>query len=255
MDYNPDAEFWAEELKTDFNFINLTFKDNEYLPSSEVNNILAYFKRGYGIDFDGREVNDYPEPVSKYWANKWRVYGLGTIGILEGAVYENWEILEELPSEAKILGGGIDFGWVNPQSAIAVYEWNGRRVYDEVEYGSMRGTSKMAESIISRDLQRENWYCDNAAPELINMLVDEGINATKCDGKTGLIAFAIDKMSQDTFYVTRRSKNLISELYKYEWQEKRDGSATGMPVKKNDHAINAVQYFEGTEGKYDGNYR
>jgi hypothetical protein len=41
MDYNPDAEFWAEELKTDFNFINLTFKDNEYLPSSEVNNILA----------------------------------------------------------------------------------------------------------------------------------------------------------------------------------------------------------------------
>lgn len=255
LDYNPDAEFWVEDLKTPFNFINLTYKDNEYLPPSEVNNILAYFKRGYGIDYDGREVKDYPEPISKYWANKWRVYGLGEVGILEGAVYENWEIIDELPTDAKILGGGIDFGWVNPQAATAVYEWNGRRVYDQVDYGAMRGTNLMAESIIERGLERENWYCDNAAPELINTLVDLGVNASKCSGKTGLINFAIDKMSQDRFYVTRRSKDIISELYKYEWEEKRDGSQTGKPTKKNDHAMNSIQYFEGTEGQFDGSYR
>jgi phage terminase large subunit len=245
LDYNPDAEFWVEELKTPFNFINLTFEDNEYLPLSERNNILAYKKRGY---------NDEGEIISEYWANKWRVYGLGEVGILEGAVYENWEILPELPKEARILGGGIDFGWVHPQAAIAAYEYNGRKVYDEVEYGSMRGTELMGQAILDRGLERENWYCDNAAPELIDKLSDMGIDASPCSGKTGLINLAIDKMSQDTFYVTARSKNIISELYKYEWDERRDGTVTGKPVKVGDDAMNAIQYFEGTEGKYGGNY-
>ena len=245
MDYNPDAEFWVEDLKTSFNFLTLTFEDNEFLPQGELNNILSYKKRGY---------NEEGEVISNYWANKWRVYGLGLTGILEGAVYEDWEIIDELPKEAKIVGGGIDFGWVHPQAAVAVYEYNAKRIYDEVDYGSKRGTDLMAKSIIDRSLQNENWYCDNAAPELINKLQDEGINAEPCDGKTGLINFAVDKMSQQTFYITKRSVNLISEINKYTWDVKRDGSATGKPIKIYDDGMNAIQYFEGTEGKYPGIY-
>jgi phage terminase large subunit len=257
IDFNPDIAFWAHEHlinRTDCDFIKLTFLDNEYLDQSEVDEVLRYHLLGYGVPFDP-EQTELLSPISEYWANKWRVYGLGEVGILEGAVYQNYEIIKELPSEAKILGGGIDFGWVHPQAAIAAYEWNGRRVYDEVDYGSMRGMKLMAESIKLANLQREVWYCDNAQPQMIYELYELGIDAVACDGKTGLINAAIDKMQRETFYITERSLNIINEIRAYKWDEVRSGAPTGKPVKIGDDAMNAIQYFEGTEGKYTGKYR
>ena len=250
IDFNPDAPFWVHEhviTREDCDFLTLTFEDNEFLPQEEVDEILRYYLLGYGIPYDPNLETD-PPIVNSYWANKWRVYGRGEVGILEGAVYENWEIIEELPDEAQIVGGGIDFGWVHPQAAIAAYEWNGQRIYDEIEYGSMRGTEKMANSIIDADLAGENWYCDNAAPELISKLEDMGVNASPCIGKTGLINAAIDKQQRDKFYVTARSVNMIQELRAYKWAGEK-------PIKIGDDAMNAAQYFEGSEGKYAGKYR
>jgi len=259
IDYNPNSHFWVHDevvKRVDCDFIKLTFQDNEYLDQGEVDEILYYYKKGYGFDYDPSDpdANTY-EPINKYWANKWRVYGLGEIGILEGAVYENWEIIDELPEEAKILGGGIDFGWVHPQACIMAYEWNGRRIYDQISYGSHKGTVIMAKDIIEQELDNEIFYCDNSSPQLISELRDAGINAHPCDGKTGLINFSVDKMSKDTFYVTQRSKDVIEELYSYIWGVDSKGVPTGKPNKIGDDAMNAIQYFEGTEGKYDGSYR
>ena len=257
IDFNPNSSFWVHKHvipRDDCDYITLTFQDNEYLASSEVDEILFYYEQGYGVKYDPLRETD-PPIVSAYWANKWRVYGLGEVGILEGVVYENWEIIEELPEEATILGGGIDFGWVHPQAAVAAYEWNGRRIYDEVEFGAMRGTQLMADSIIDRDLTDETWYCDNASPQLIAELQDLGINAIPCIGKTGLINAAIDKQQRDTFYITRRSANLLLEIRTYKWEEVRSGAPTGKPVKIGDDGMNAMQYFEGSEGIFKGEYR
>jgi len=249
IDFNPNQNFWVhDELITreDCDFLKLTFQDNEFLGEEEKGEILRYKQKGY--DEEGNIIN-------KYWANKWRVYGLGEVGILEGAVYEDWEQIDELPPEAKICGIGIDFGWVHPQAAVAVYEWNGKRIYDEVSYGSNAGTKVMARHILERGLENETAYCDNSAPQLISELQDEGINAHPCDGKTGLINFAVEKMNKETFYVTARSKNIISELLGYVWDTDSKGKPTGKPIKICDDAMNAIQYFEATEGKYSGNYR
>jgi len=78
VDYNPDGRFYIHDLVTETNFINLTFEDNEYLPIKEKENILNYYKLGY--DEDGTIKNEY-------YANKWRVYGLGQIGSVEGRIY------------------------------------------------------------------------------------------------------------------------------------------------------------------------
>ena len=62
-------------------------------------------------------------------------------------------------------------------------------------------------------------------------------------------------MNRDYFFVTPDSDNLIKELQGYVWDTDRQGNPTGKPIKKNDHAIDAVVYFIGTHGKYDGSYR
>lgn len=256
LDFNADNEFWAHtEILTEPNseFLKLTYLDNELIPEETLEDLMIKRSKAY-FDPEGDLKN--PDNIkSKYWHNWWKVYGLGETGRLQGSVYENWEILDELPVEAKIQGLGGDFGWVHPQAAVAVYEWNGRRVYDEVSYGSYKGTKIMAQDIKARGLENETAYFDNSAPQLISELVDEGINAHPCDGKTGLINFAVEKMNQETFYVTKRSVNIIAELHGYVWDTDSKGKPTGKPIKVGDDAMNAIQYFEATEGKYSGNYR
>lgn len=258
VDFNPNAMFWAHEHlipRADCDFLKLTFQDNEFLDQGERDEILLYYEQGYGLEYDPTDpdANDY-EIINKYWANKWRVYGLGEVGILEGAVYENWDVLDELPDEARVLGIGVDFGWINPQAAVAVYEWNGYRVYDEISYGSREGCKVMAEDIHKRGLEDEVAYCDNAAPQLIQELVDYGVNACACYGKTGLINYAVEKMNKQRFYITARSVNLKNELLGYVWATDSKGKPTGKPIKINDHGMNAIQYYEASESKYDGTY-
>ena len=55
IDYNPDGYFYGTDLINDFNFINLTYLDNEYLSKNEIRNILAYYEKGY--DSEGNIKN------------------------------------------------------------------------------------------------------------------------------------------------------------------------------------------------------
>jgi phage terminase large subunit len=82
IDFNADGYFWGTDLIDENNFIQLTFKDNEYLGQGEVDSILDYFNKGY-----------YPDGTlrNEYWANVWRVYGLGEVGSVEGRVFTHFK--------------------------------------------------------------------------------------------------------------------------------------------------------------------
>ena len=117
LDFNPANEFWVhKELKDepDTDFIILTYKDNEALDESIVIQI---------------EKNRDKAATSSYWANWWRVYGLGQVGSLEGVVFTNWKEIDTIPKEAKLIGIGLDFGYTNdPTAAIEIYNYNGTRI-------------------------------------------------------------------------------------------------------------------------------
>lgn len=259
IDYNPNAKFWVHDEiipRDDADYLNLTFLDNEYLDPSERDEILLYFEKGYGIKWNpGIQPKDYPEPISKYWANKWRVYGLGEIGIIEGAVFENWEIIDELPKDAKLLGGGIDFGWVNPAAAVLVYQLNGNYIFDELEYGPKVDNTDLAEVIIANGFDRDTWFADSAEPKSIAEIKKLGVTIHKCDDKADLINYAVKIINSKPFYITKRSTNIIREAQGYIWDVDSKGVPTGKPRKKDDHAMNAMCYFVATDGKYSGVYR
>jgi len=85
IDYNPDSLFWGDEFINDRNFITLTFEDNEYLSESEVKSILEYKAKGFhNPDLQFKELFNESNIKNNYWANKWKVYGLGLVGALEG---------------------------------------------------------------------------------------------------------------------------------------------------------------------------
>lgn len=241
-DYNPDAPFFIDRevlTRPDVDFLQLTFMDNELLPESERQEILMYKEKGYHPDGSIK---------SEYWANIWRVYGLGEIGNLQGVVFSNWRVIDVLPPEAKLKGYGMDFGYTNdPTTVIGCYEYNGQRIYDEVVYQTGLGNSDRARIMAQAGITKQNViYADRSAPENIAELRARGFYVmpypTKKE-KEG-INYGISLMQEGEFLVTKRSINMINELQNYTWLTDKEGNTTNQPIDAFNHALDGARYFE-----------
>ena len=229
LDFNPANEFWVHtELKgeTDSDFLILTYKDNEALDERIVKEI---------------EKNRDKAVTSAYWANWWRVYGLGEIGMLEGVVFSNWKIINTIPIDAKLVGIGLDFGYTNdPTAIIEVYNYNGQRIVNELKY-----QTGMLNSDIAKELPKHVVvYADSSEPKSIDEIRRYGITIKGVTKGKDSINYGIDIMQQQNYLVTSQSTNLIKELRAYCWDQDKTGKQLNKPQGKQDHGIDALRYHE-----------
>jgi len=247
LDYNPSNEFWINtELKDDEDSeeITLTYKDNEGLSLSIIKEIEKALKKGFYKyqDLDFTELFAENNIKNGYWSNWWRVYGLGLIGNLEGVIFNNWKIIDNLPEDAILIGYGLDFGYTNdPTAIVEVYKWNGQRILNEICYQKELTNSQIAKRIN----QRLPCYCDSAEPKSIAELKKLGIRSIGVKKGPGSVNFGIQIMQTNEYLVTSQSVNLISEFRKYSWdKDKQTGLKVNKPIDDFNHAIDAVRYHE-----------
>ena len=229
LDFNPTSEFWVhKELKDepDSDFLILTYKDNEALDNSIVQQI---------------EKNRLKAETSAYWANWWRVYGLGEIGMLEGVIFSNWKTLDTLPKDAKLIGIGLDFGYTNdPTAIIEIYNYNGTRILNELKY-----QTGMLNSDIAKELPKHvPVYADSSEPKSIEEIKRYGITIKGVTKGKDSINYGIDVMQRQEYLVTSNSVNLIKELRAYCWDTDKAGTRLNKPIDTNNHAIDALRYHE-----------
>ena len=229
LDFNPSNEFWVHnELKDedDADFIILTYKDNEALDEGIVQQI---------------EKNRLKAKTSTYWENWWRVYGLGEIGQLQGAVFTNYKLIDKIPDEARLIGIGIDFGYTNdPTSCIEIYKHNETRILNEVTYQTGLLNSDIAKILPSN----VPCYADSAEPKSIADIQRYGITIKGVTKGRDSINYGIDVMQRENYLVTSNSTNLIKELRSYCWDTDRTGKRLNKPIDNFNHAIDAVRYHE-----------
>lgn len=229
LDFNPANEFWVHtELKDepDSDFLILTYKDNEALDNSIVQQI---------------EKNRLKAETSSYWANWWRVYGLGEIGMLEGVIFSNWKIIDKLPAEAKLIGIGLDFGYTNdPTAIIEVYNYNGTRILNELKYQTGMLNSDIAKTLPKNVIV----YADSSEPKSIDEIKRYGITIKGVTKGKDSINYGIDVIQQQEYLVTSQSVNLIKELRAYCWDVDKHGTRLNKPINNNNHAIDAWRYHE-----------
>lgn len=229
LDFNPANEFWVHtELKdeTDSDFLILTYKDNEALDERIVREI---------------EKNREKALTSAYWANWWRVYGLGEIGMLEGVIFSNYKIIDTIPTEAKLIGIGLDFGYTNdPTAILEIYNYNGQRIVNELRYQTGMLNSDIA-NVLPKHVPV---YADSSEPKSIDEIRRYGITIKGVTKGKDSINYGIDIIQQQSYLVTSQSTNLIKELRAYCWDVDKTGKQLNKPQGKNDHAIDAFRYHE-----------
>ena len=192
IDYNPDSLFWGDEYINENNFITLTFEDNEYLSKSEVRSILDYKQKGFfNPDRPIETLFDGDNIKNKYWSNKWKVYGLGLVGNLDGIIFDNWQIVDNIPDGARLIGIGLDFGYSNdPTAIVEVYKWNDKRVLNEVCY-----RTGMINSDIAKILPKNTYiYADSAEPKSIDEIKRFGVDIMPVKKGSDSIMFGITTM-------------------------------------------------------------
>jgi len=229
LDFNPANEFWVhKELKNepDSDFLILTYKDNEALDQSIIDQI---------------EKNRDKAKTSSYWANWWKVYGEGQLGMLEGVVFSNWKTIDTIPSEAKLLGIGLDFGYTNdPTAIIEIYNYNGQRIVNEIVYQTGLLNTDIAKMLPKNVIV----YADSSEPKSIDEIKRYGITIKGVTKGKDSINYGIDVIQRNEYLVTSNSQNLIKELRSYVWDTDKQGNRLNKPIDFNNHAIDAFRYHE-----------
>jgi phage terminase large subunit len=249
-DYNPDAEFFIDKEvigRDDCDFLQLTYDDNELLDDNERKEILSYKDKGYNPD--GTILNEY-------WANLWNVYGLGNIGSLRGVVFSNWTDIDQLPQEAKLLGYGADWGFTNdPTTLIAIYQWNGQYIFDEIIYQKGLVNSEIANLYKAKGVDRSvTIWGDSAEPKTIQDIANYGFRIKGAEKGKDSVMFGISLMQEQKFLVTKQSTNLIKELRSYIWDTDRSGKQINKPIDAFNHCIDAIRYYFTSLNKNYGKY-
>jgi phage terminase large subunit len=233
IDFNPTHEFWAhtEVLhEDDSELIILTYNDNEALPDTIRKDI---------------ELNRTKAETSAYWANWWKVYGLGQVGTLQGAIYEDFEVVEGIDvSRAKFVALGLDWGFSNdPTALVAIYRQGDCLLIQELLYATGLTNQDIADKLRSLGITRA-WeiVADSAEPKSIEEIYRLGFNIKPAEKGPDSVRNGIDILKRYKLQVTKDSTNLIKELRSYTWATDKEGKNTGVPIDSFNHACDAMRY-------------
>ncbi len=227
LDWNPVSEFWFYteiKNKVDHDFLTLTYLDClNILPDNILQSIESKKSR----------------------AGWWKVYGLGQLGEVEGKIYKDWAIIDEIPHEARLERYGLDFGYTNdPTSIVAIYYLNGGYILDEITY--QRGLSNKQIADILTNHQSALVIADSAEPKSIDEIKSYGVNIHPTEKGKDSVSFGIQAVQDQRISVTKRSVNIIKEYRNYLFEVDKNGKLSNEPEHEFSHSMDAIRYAIGS---------
>ncbi len=225
IDYNPSESFhWIYDKvvpRDDCDFYQTTYRDNPFLDKSIVDEI--------------ERLRDTDEDY-------WRIYGLGERGMSRATIFQFGQ--SEIPTEAKLISYGLDFGYTNdPTALVAVYQLDNHLYLDELIYRTGLTNRDIHSHFQSFSLdRRDEVFADSAEPKSIDELHRFGWNVKPTVKGADSVNSGIDILKRHKLFVTPRSSNLIKELQNYKWVEDKNGNLLNKPIDAFNHGIDAARY-------------
>lgn len=223
IDFNPSLwNSWIYDLEgeDDVFYTIVTYKDNPFLSDIQVKEI---------------------EKLQFRDQNLWRVFGLGQKGVPTRVVFNHQQIIGEIPQEAKLLGYGIDYGYHDAQTLIAVYKNDDNIYVNELLYLKRTTIPDFIYKIKDLELNlKDDYIADSANPQGIEEMRRAGINIKPV--AKGTILHGIDLIKRHNLFVTSSSINLIDELNQYVWKQDKNLKNLDEPIDDFNHCIDPIRY-------------
>jgi phage terminase large subunit len=223
LDWNPSNEFWfyTDVLgqSDDVDHIIVTYKDNESLTPNEVRKI------------ERRKSN-------KNW---WLVYGLGQLGELESRIYTGWNLIDEIPENARLEKYGLDFGYTNdPTAIVALWYYDDSYILDQITFQKGLSNKEIADILKGKD--RALVIADSAEPKSIDEIKGYHIPITPSKKGPGSVLQGIQFVQEQTISITKRSVDVIKEYRNYVWMTDKNGKIINEPDHAFSHSMDAIRY-------------
>lgn len=222
---SEQSGFYEYELKEDTKdtvLINTDYRDN-------ITNIAQQSVQQYESYKDTKP--------SHYWN---MIRGLVPETVV-GKIYNNWQIIESIPHEARLERYGLDFGYTNdPTAVVAIYRYNGGYVIDEVAYQNGLSNRRIADVLLN--IPQALVIADSAEPKSIDEIKGYGISILPSQKGPGSVNQGIQYVKDQKISVTQRSKHLIKEYENYAWMVDKDGETLNEPEDGWNHAMDALRY-------------
>lgn len=179
--------------------------------------------------------------------------------VAEGAVYEQWDerlhVVEEMPGRPEKVVIGVDVGTQNPTVFLAAGKV-GRTWYVFAEYyhsgresGRQKTNGEYSADFVAW-LSRLGYYhssveIDPSAADFKVQLRRDGISGVR-DADNALvpgIRTVSTALTEGTLKVLKSCERLRAEFPSYTWDPKKQEQGVDMPMKANDHALDALRYL------------
>lgn len=222
LDYNPNVEFWVHSHLIGKPNVTLIISDHRH------NTFLE------------EKIHSKIEAIEDI--ELWKVYARGLTGKLEGIIFRNYNVINEIDVDAKLIGYGLDFGFSNdPTTLIAVYQQNGELFLDELIYEkgllNIDISNKMNELGVKGRI-----IADSAEPKSIAELNAYGWVVEPAKKGPDSVRQSINSLKRYKLNVTKSSYNLKNELNNYKWKQTKDGNLENVPIDIFNHGIDAIRY-------------
>lgn len=186
------------------------------------------------------EMEDDKEKRPALYKHKWQ----GEPNNLDQRIYKDWQILEEIPHEARLEVYGLDFGYsIDPTVIIAIYYYNGGYILDEVTY--QKGLSNRSIADILTAIPTALVVADSAEPKSIDEINSYGINIVGAEKGQGSVYQGIQFVQDQKISLTKRSTKTHKAYRNYMFRLDRDGKVTNDPddsIHEWSNSMDAIRY-------------
>lgn len=206
-------------------------------------------KYGWLPDNIKKEIEDDKLKRPALYKHKW----LGEPNNLEGRIYREWQIIDEIPFEARLWRRGMDFGYsIDPTVIEDIYEYNGGYIIDEILYKKGLSNKSIADFILNQPIQCLV-IADSAEPKSIDEIAGYGVSIVGAQKGKGSVNQGIQFVQGLKISITRRSPKTILAYQNYTWlTDKRTIEQLAIPddsIHEWSNSMDAVRYgFNGQGG-------
>jgi len=171
----------------------------------------------------------------------YKLWALGEYSEMKGAILTNWDVVQEAPDSADLIGYGLDFGFSQDPAACVQVWGNKKEIWIKGLVYSTGLTNSELYDIIQPSILLNKCVADSAEPKSIEDLFRMGLRGIRGVKKRANYKTEMAKILQGmTIHLIDGDTDLQREFGVWSWDEDKTGKLLPRPKDGNDHYMDSI---------------